>query len=172
MPKSKTPTAVRVARWTAIAAAVTALGSTINTMWEKKPWFLGGDETPAPIVAPASAPAPTKLYIAPAPHNKPVYHTKPAIEHMVSEAGSGVANVASVPAADNPPVMMTTTAMEIKPTLYDRFMNFVKRNPIAFWLIFISAMVMGVYPLIEYFNHRHVKRMEREEATSYDQPRE
>jgi hypothetical protein len=44
MSKKETPAAVRVARWTAAAAAITALGTIGNTFIEKRPWFLGGEE--------------------------------------------------------------------------------------------------------------------------------
>jgi hypothetical protein len=55
MPKhQQTPTAVRVARWTTIAAAVTALGSFFNTMWTERPWWK--EPPPSPIVAPVSPP--------------------------------------------------------------------------------------------------------------------
>lgn len=39
MPKHTTPISVRVARWTAIAAAITAFGSVFNTMWSERPWW-------------------------------------------------------------------------------------------------------------------------------------
>ena len=39
MSKS-TPTPVRVARWSALAAAITALGSIINTVWTSEPWWV------------------------------------------------------------------------------------------------------------------------------------
>jgi len=38
MSKS-TPTAVRVARWSALAAGVAAFGSFLNTMWTSEPWW-------------------------------------------------------------------------------------------------------------------------------------
>ena len=39
MAKS-TPTPVRVARWSALVAAVTAVGSFLNTMWTTAPWWV------------------------------------------------------------------------------------------------------------------------------------
>ena len=52
--ENKTPTSVRVARWSALAAAITALGSIVNTMWTERPWW---KEPPiAPIVHTAIQP--------------------------------------------------------------------------------------------------------------------
>lgn len=52
MGKKETPTAVRVARWTAAAAAITAFGTICNTFIEKRPWFLGGEpEKPTKMVS-------------------------------------------------------------------------------------------------------------------------
>jgi hypothetical protein len=40
MPKKPTtPTAVRVARWSALAAAAAAASSFLNTMWTSAPWW-------------------------------------------------------------------------------------------------------------------------------------
>ena len=44
MSKNNTPTAVRVARWTAIAAFGAALGSFLNTMWTSAPWWVKTSE--------------------------------------------------------------------------------------------------------------------------------
>jgi hypothetical protein len=61
MSKSSTPVAVRVARWTALAAAITALGSIGNTMWTERPWW---KDPPAATATAEYVPAP-KMYRAP-----------------------------------------------------------------------------------------------------------
>ena len=43
------PTSVRVARWAAFAAAITAFGSIFNTIWSEAPWW--EKKSPVPIVA-------------------------------------------------------------------------------------------------------------------------
>ena len=40
MSSKNTPVAVTVARWSALAAGVTALGSILNTMWTEAPWWV------------------------------------------------------------------------------------------------------------------------------------
>jgi hypothetical protein len=45
--KPTTPIAVQVARWTALAAAVTTLGSIVDTLWKYQPWWLAS-KTPTP----------------------------------------------------------------------------------------------------------------------------
>lgn len=50
------PTPVRVARWAALAAATTALGSFVNTMWTSTPWWVARkDEMRAAAEAVADA---------------------------------------------------------------------------------------------------------------------
>ena len=47
MPKKeKTPVTVQVARWTALAAGITTLGSIIDAVWTYQPWWFA--KTPAP----------------------------------------------------------------------------------------------------------------------------
>lgn len=43
------PTSVRVARWAAFAAAITAFGSIFNTIWSETPWW--EKKEPMPMVA-------------------------------------------------------------------------------------------------------------------------
>ena len=48
------PTSVRVARWAAFAAAITAFGSIFNTIWSETPWW--EKKEPIPMVAPMENP--------------------------------------------------------------------------------------------------------------------
>lgn len=52
--KKETPASVRVARWTAVAAAIAALGTIGNTFIEKRPWFLESAKTEAVVKQPAA----------------------------------------------------------------------------------------------------------------------
>lgn len=53
---SKTPVGISIAKWTAVAAGITALGSVFQTVWTERPWWLAKDE-PAPVVASAQPPS-------------------------------------------------------------------------------------------------------------------
>ena len=50
--KSTTPVSVKVARWSALAAALTVVGSIFNTMWTDRPWW--AQPEPAPVIQAAS----------------------------------------------------------------------------------------------------------------------
>lgn len=59
------PTSVRVARWAAIAALITALGSVFDTVWTNKPWWADQPSTPASVAAePWPSPTPTPVYVS------------------------------------------------------------------------------------------------------------
>lgn len=50
-----TPTPVRVARWSALVAGVTALGSFLNTMWTTAPWWVQQSKATAEAATTMSA---------------------------------------------------------------------------------------------------------------------
>jgi hypothetical protein len=87
------PTSVRVARWAAVAAAITALGSVFDTMWSQKPWW--ADEQPAPIVQVVSKYQPRGFDAANDPAKKNYYSEK-------SEKSPETAGVEQVQSASSP----------------------------------------------------------------------
>lgn len=50
-----TPTPVRVARWSALVAAVTAVGSFLNTMWTTAPWWVQQSKATAEVAMSAKS---------------------------------------------------------------------------------------------------------------------
>lgn len=136
--KNDTPTAVRVARWTAVAASVTALGTIGNTFIEKRPWFLGGDE-------------PRAIVVSTTPNNtKPeIYEASPTVRFNVpNEAafdGGGMNSVA----------MLNTPDMG----MWINFLNFVVYSPFQAWTIIGSILLIVIFSIIEFF-HRRKKKTE------------
>ena len=74
------PTSVRVARWAAIAAIITAFGSIFNTIWSNTPWW--EKDEPAAIVAPVETPIKSIVQTTPFVveatkiHKQPIIHVK------------------------------------------------------------------------------------------------
>lgn len=159
MPKRQTPTAVRVARWTAIAAGVTALGSTVNTMWEKKPWFLGGDE-PAQVERVEARPTgahPMIAYEASATMNVSEEQRNAIVKSLEQ---SGLNHDDAIKKAQEIIELQSQPAMSIgpEPTLYERAYYFSEEHPIYFWLIVSCIVLLGGSTIVEYFHRRNEKK--------------
>lgn len=150
MSKKETPTAVRVARWTAAAAAITALGTIGNTFIEKRPWFLGGEDEKPAIVASVPKPQPKmEHYEAPVVHfNIPSgtqYVDKSFIEDSITASSAASMSGGAITSA-------ATTVMSGAPDmgLYINTLNFMMYRPVAFWLIVSTSILILIYFLIEY----------------------
>ena len=156
---SKTPPSVRVARWAAVAAAITGLFTVGNTFIEKRPWFLGGEEekpkvvesTPVPVkkVAHYEAPATIRFSIPKEGTERLDNEVRKEREYNVTREAS-TAIVASM--GTETPVM----AMSVAPDtgLWGKFLNFMYYRPIPFWTITVSLFFICVFFVTELLHHR------------------
>lgn len=135
MSKSSTPTTVRVARWAAIAALITAAGSMFNTVWTEKPWWK--EEAPTPIAAEA--------------------FTSPNGTHRVRPAPSRAtaAETMSVEASEGAPMMTMSPSPE--PTLWQKTQWYFENHTTATWLVAGSFLIGLGWLVSELFFHRKKK---------------
>jgi hypothetical protein len=148
MSKKETPTAVRVARWTAVAAAITALGTIGNTFIEKRPWFLGGEDEKPAIVASVPKSHPKMEH-----YESPVIHFNiPKGTEYIQKSVSEESVAASVMSTSSSDATMTQAAMAGTPDmgLYRNTLNFMIYRPVAFWLIVATSILILIYLFIEY----------------------
>jgi hypothetical protein len=131
----KTPTSVRVARWAAIAALITACGSLFTTMWSSRPWWA---ETPTPQqVTHVAAPIHVKEVVS-----EPIYFHVGSLPPIVSEVKHQTMITES----------MTMSSMSAP--IEDES----ARHTIEKWILLISIGIGASYAVIEYFNRRRLKR--------------
>ena len=148
---SKTPPSVRVARWAAVAAAITGLFTVGNTFIEKRPWFLGGDEEKPTVVVPA-----------PVPIKKVAHYEEPAAIHFSIPSTNGEmksttvseASVMSAMSSEIPPASMMVMSSAPDMGWWGNFLNFMYYRPIPFWTITISLFFIGVFCVTELLHHR------------------
>jgi hypothetical protein len=141
----KTPVTISVAKWTTIAAAVTAFGSMFQTMWTDKPWWLqNGTEVRA------ESKATHEKAIKKADHN--------------FEAREKV-SLADEPAASTASAMMAEEPTNVMATAPDFGFWFKVRHPSLWsfwtWVMVSSLTVMMVTKVAEIkLRNRHKKLLE------------
>lgn len=157
MSKKETPVAVRVARWTAAAAAITALGTIGNTFIEKRPWFLGGEDEKPAVVSTIKTPAPVVEH-----HESPVIHfnaTSGTGYVMKKKAITDDVVVASTASSDHGAVAMSvTTAAAPDLGWYNNVLTYMYYRPFTFWTIAASVLILGGYLIIELLHSRQTKK--------------
>jgi hypothetical protein len=151
MSKKETPTAVRVARWTAAAAAITALGTIGNTFIEKRPWFLGGEEEKPAIVSTVKAPAPVVEH-----HESPVIHFEVASRTSGVKKSVVADSAPTTVAMTPPPTSMVTMSAASDLGWYRNTLNYIIYKPVTSSLIIGSFILILVYFVVEY-THRKKK---------------
>jgi hypothetical protein len=161
--KNNTPVAVRVARWTAVAAAITSLGTIGNTFIEKRPWFLGGDDIVAESVSVELIFQP-EIYVP----NLKSFDNGTGVQHVensVSPDEDGIKHFS----ADPSPVIseyqipyqqqQTMASSPYDGSLYNQFRYFAYENPVSVWIFGGSILLIGVFTLVEYLHRRKQKNM-------------
>ncbi len=146
-----TPTAVRVARWTACAALISALGSVFSTMWQEKPWWK--DPPPVEVHAPAVLPAPKKARETPATVSFTMPKGLSESRRLLPKSSAGEVATVIKPA---PVIVVEKQSVVTTPTrtLYQTFLIHLQYHPITTWLIIGSIGVLGIFVVVE-FLHRH-----------------
>jgi hypothetical protein len=151
MPKHKnkkaieTPISVRVARWAALAAAITAFGSIVTTVWSDRPWWV----EPTPVVQTVSAPVVPSVQVLP---NQPKHvemfsKSQPNILYDIGPITAGAANS---------PV--TSPRLEVtKFEWYRDTMKFLWRHPMASLLIVGCLVVFSTFGVMEFLYHRRTR---------------
>ncbi len=182
---TKTPVAVRVARWTAITAAITALGTIGNTFIDKKPWFLGGEEEkPAAVATPLPAPkvaaaapefeAPPSVHFSmpsSAERNEALEkHHKNLVETLVrsgrtpDEAKALASMSLSQMASSSAPQATMSGVPDMG--WWRNTLNFIYYRPVAAWLIIGSVSLTLGAIAAEYLIRRKRRKM-----VMFDQPK-
>jgi hypothetical protein len=157
MSKKETPTAVRVARWTAAAAAITVIGTIGNTFIEKRPWFLGGEEEKPAIVASVPKPQPKmEHYEAPPAIRFNIPKGTEYIQKSMSEESVSASTMSA--ASANIEVSQPVVAMAGAPDMgwYRNTLNFMIYRPVEFWVIIGASILILAYFIVEY-THRKKK---------------
>lgn len=130
MSRNKTvPVSIRVARWAAVAAVITAVGSVFDTMWSTRPWWV--DSQPTPMVSVESAPV-----------EKPVHISS------IKTFNRTIDNQANIPPEEESNSAPASTAM---------FSMGEEPIHVSKWLLFGSIFVGAVYGVIEFFHYRKKK---------------
>ena len=148
-----TPIAVRVARWSALAAAITALGSVGDTMWTERPWWK--DPVPTEIHAPAVVPVLKKARETPAVVSftmpKGLSETRRDAPKSVAREVDTVVITSPAPviAVEKPNTMVTPPR-----TLYQTFLIHLEHHSITTWLIIGSVVVFGIFMVVEFLHRR------------------
>jgi hypothetical protein len=134
------PTSVRVARWAAIAAAITAIGSVFNTVWVEKPWWK--EAPPTPIV------------------RESLERSAPPRAYYRSEAGEGspVSGARAPASIEVPEAMVMSTASGPEPTLWESFLIKLKTHPVSTWLILGSVLIGAIWIGVEIYEHYKKKK--------------
>jgi hypothetical protein len=134
------PVSVQIARWAALGAIVTALGSLANTMWSDRPWWV----QPAPMVQLATPPpAPASVF------EEPKNGTAKSIKLFDSvEFVDKSHNFAQLETVKTPP-----------PHWYETWMKFLWRHPTTVIIAGASLLVLLVFGVVEfYFRKKYVVR--------------
>lgn len=157
--KNETPVAVRVARWTALAAAITALGTIGNTFVDKRPWFLGGEDTKPAIVvqhqvekhSPDHYESPNiiKFNI-----NQSTDVQQATINSTITSDGRNFEKVRKYKAEEMPNINGTSDV-----GWWSDIINFIEDRSISFWIISASIVLLGGYSIIEFFYIDKKKKM-------------
>jgi hypothetical protein len=163
---SKVPTSVRVARWAAIAAAITACGSLFNTMWSSRPWWAG--ET-APKVE-AHAPAPVR-HVSTTVEEPITFHvgnrvttppTSGIMSMMVAENVTATTTAAAAPALNGAPEVLPGESLDSYKVRTDfdpqlgKFMSGT-RHLIEKIALGGAGTIIFIYITIEFLFHRKKK---------------
>ncbi len=168
--KSDTPVAVRVARWTAITAGITALGTLGNTFIEKRPWFLGGEEDKPAISTNANHKSNNVQYFVSDESSVEEKKQRVELEGQLVKGfmSGGKTKEEAEKLAKQYAEISSQPSMSVAPDMgpWLNFLNFMEYKPVAFWLIVGSISVFGIAVLVEYL----IRRKKKREMVMFDSP--
>lgn len=148
---SKTPIAISVAKWTAIAAGVTAFGSMFQTMWTDRPWWMEAESAkPVPMLREMAVRKPASV----------VESNTESVDKSASPSSHGKSKVAVSASA---PTRETQVMMSVSSDMgwWDKVRSRFEHSPWTTWMIVGSVLLTIVAKVVEFIlRRRHKKFLE------------